>query len=226
MGFNIAIDGPAGAGKSTVAKNAAKKMNFIYVDTGAMYRSIGLYLIRNGIDIDNEEKVSASLPDITVTIGFNKGKQEIFLNGENVSSLIRTQEVGEAASKTSAYKAVRSHLLELQRALSRTANVLMDGRDIGTTVLPQADLKIFLTASPEVRAKRRFKELSEKNIPAVYEDILREINERDYRDTHREISPLKQAEDAVFLDTSDMTEDQVTDRIIALAEEKINGNCC
>lgn len=223
MGFNVAIDGPAGAGKSTIAKTIAKNCQFIYVDTGAMYRSIGLYILRKGISIQDEEAVSAVLPEITVSIEYVDGAQQVILNGENVSGLIRTQEVSEAASVTSQYKAVRAHLLQLQRSLAASADVLMDGRDIGTQILPNADLKIFLTADPEVRAKRRYLELTEKGTECVYEDILAEIKERDYRDSHREVSPLRQAEDAVVVDSSYLSIDEVVDAIMKLIAERKNA---
>lgn len=220
MSFNVAIDGPAGAGKSTIAKGVAKNCQFIYVDTGAMYRSIGLYILRKGISIYDEERVSEELPNILVTIGYEDGAQQVYLNGENVSGLIRTQEVSEAASVTSQYKKVRAHLLDLQRDLASKKDVLMDGRDIGTQVLPNADLKIFLTASAEVRADRRYKELIEKGTDCNYEEILKEIKERDYRDSHREVAPLKQAEDAILIDSSDMTIEDVTEKIMNLIAEK------
>ena len=223
MSINVAIDGPAGAGKSTVAKRIAKELQFIYVDTGAMYRAIGLYFLNHGIDILDEEACAAALPDIDVTIGHEDGAQQVFLNGENVSGLIRTQEVGEAASKTSAYQAVRAKLLDLQRSLAKKHDVLMDGRDIGTMILPNADVKIFLTASSYVRAKRRFDELQAKGEACVLEEIQKEIEERDYRDSHREIAPLRQAEDAIVVDTSALNIDEVVAKIIGIIREK-TGN--
>ena len=198
--YSIAIDGPAGAGKSTIAKTIAKKLEFIYVDTGAMYRAMALYFIRHEIDPKDEE-------------------QQVLLNGENVNGLIRTEEVGNMASKTSAYKMVRATLLDLQRDLAKTANILMDGRDIGTNVLPNADLKIYLTASSKVRAERRYKELVEKGVEADFDKIEEDIIIRDRQDMEREIAPLKQAEDAVLVDSSDMTIEEVVDAIVAKFEK-------
>ena len=220
MSFNVAIDGPAGAGKSTIAKAVAKRLNFIYVDTGAMYRAIGLYYLDQGIDIRDPEACKKALPEISVTIAHEEGVQQIYLNGENVSSRIRTQEVGEAASVTSAYPEVREKLLNLQRELAASHDVLMDGRDIGTTILPNADLKVYLTASSLVRAERRYKELIEKGEDAVLEDIQKEIEERDQRDMNREVSPLRKADDAVEVDSSFMNKEEVTDAIVALIEER------
>ncbi len=220
MGFNVAIDGPAGAGKSTIAKTVAKTMQFIYVDTGAMYRTIGFYMLRNGISVDDQEAVCAHLSEVDVTLGYEDGVQQVYLNGENVSASIRTQEVGEAASKVSAMPPVRAALLDLQRNLAKSADILMDGRDIGTVVLPDADVKIFLTASSLVRAKRRYKELVEKGADCDLLTIQKEIEERDYRDSHREIAPLKQADDAILVDSSDMTIEEVVAEIIRLIGEK------
>ncbi len=223
MSFNIAIDGPAGAGKSTAAKLAAKELGFIYVDTGAMYRTIALYLLRSGTDIEEEAALQAALEDIDVRISYEQGVQHMILNGEDVSGLIRTPEVSDMASRSSARPAVRRKLLDLQRQLAAREDVLMDGRDIGTAILPKADLKIFLTASVAERARRRFLEMKEKGEECSEEEIRREIEERDYRDMHREISPLVQAEDAVLLDTSDMTLEQVVEKITALAKEKMHA---
>ena len=223
MSFNIAIDGPAGAGKSTAAKLAAKELDFIYVDTGAMYRTIALYLLRSGTDIEDEAALQAALKDIDVRISYEQGVQHMVLNGEDVSGLIRTPEVSDMASRSSARPAVRKKLLDLQRQLAASEDVLMDGRDIGTAILPNADLKIFLTASVAERARRRFLEMKEKGEACSEEEIRREIEERDYRDMHREISPLVQAEDAVLLDTSDMTLEQVVEKIIALAKERLHA---
>lgn len=223
MSFNIAIDGPAGAGKSTAAKLAAKELGFIYVDTGAMYRTIALYLLRSGTDIEEEAALQAALEDIDVRISYEQGVQHMILNGEDVSGLIRTPEVSDMASRSSARPAVRKKLLDLQRQLAAREDVLMDGRDIGTAILPEADLKIFLTASVAERARRRFLEMKEKGEECSEEEIRREIEERDYRDMHREISPLVQAEDAVLLDTSDMTLEQVVEKITALAKEKMHA---
>ena len=217
MGYNIAIDGPAGAGKSTIAKMVAKKLNFIYVDTGAMYRAIALYLLRDGVDTANEAAVSEAVKNADITIRYQDGAQQVILNGEDVSGLIRTEEVGNTAS-ASVYPAVRAHLLELQRSLAASQNVIMDGRDIGTCILPDAQAKIYLTASSRVRALRRYKELTEKGTMCNLEEIEQDIIERDHRDMTREIAPLKQAEDAVLLDSSEMTIDQVVQAIIDTAK--------
>ena len=214
--YSIAIDGPAGAGKSTIAKTIAKKLEFIYVDTGAMYRAMALYFIRHEIDPKNEEAINKACPDIHVSINYEDGVQQVLLNGENVNGLIRTEEVGNMASKTSAYKMVRATLLDLQRDLAKTANILMDGRDIGTNVLPNADVKVYLTASVECRAIRRFKELEGKGEACDFEQIKQDIQERDERDMTREIAPLKQAEDATLIDSSEMGIDDVVKAIIAL----------
>ncbi len=213
--YSIAIDGPAGAGKSTIARAIAKRIGFIYVDTGAMYRAIALYFLRKGVDGHDREAVAAGCPDIRVTLDYDsEGKQQVILNGENVSGSIRTPEVSNMASLTSAIPEVRASLLQLQRDLAATSNVLMDGRDIGTHVLPQATLKIFLTASADVRAKRRYDELVAAGTPCSYEQIRKEIIQRDKQDTEREIAPLRQAEDAVLVDSSDMTIDQVIEAVI------------
>lgn len=212
--FNIAIDGPAGAGKSTIAKKVAQKLGFIYVDTGAMYRAIALYLLREGVDPGNADAVADAVSQAQITIRYQDGVQQVLLNGENVSGLIRTEEVGNTASAVSAYPPVRAHLLDLQRKLAASADVLMDGRDIGTCILPHADTKIFLTASPRVRALRRYKELTEKGIACNLEKIEQDITERDERDRNRAIAPLKAAEDAVILDSSEMTIAQVVQAIL------------
>ncbi len=219
--FNIAIDGPAGAGKSSIAKAVSKALGFIYVDTGALYRTVGLAVLRAGIAPEDTEKVAALLPDITVDLAFENGTQKVLLNGEDVSEAIRTPQISEYASKTSAIPAVRNFLFDLQQKIAATHNVLMDGRDIGTVVLPNAQLKVFLTASPEVRAMRRYKELTEKGQNVSYDNILAEVKERDYRDTHREIAPLKPAEDAVLLDTSDMSFEEVAATLTQLAKETL-----
>lgn len=223
MSFNIAIDGPAGAGKSTIARRAAEELGFVYVDTGAMYRTIALYLLRSGTDIDNEEALSKALSDMKIAIDYQNGVQQMYLNGEDVTSLIRSEEVSEMASRSSAKPAVRARLLELQRSLASKYDVLMDGRDIGTVILPDAQLKIYLTASPETRALRRYKEIKGRGEEADLAEIEKEIRERDYRDMHRETAPLKQAEDAVYLDTSHMTIDEVIGRIKELVRERRNG---
>ena len=220
MSFNIAIDGPAGAGKSTIARAVAAKLGYIYVDTGAMYRAMALYFLREGIDPSDEAAVSEACRRVSVTISYEAGVQQVFLNGENVSGLIRTEEVGNMASATSGYRLVREKLVELQKELAKKADVIMDGRDIGTCVLPEADVKIYLTAGSLVRAKRRYKELTEKGISCNLEEIEKDIIDRDYRDMHRENSPLSQAEDAVLLDSSDMTLRQVVETIEAMIREK------
>lgn len=219
--FNIAIDGPAGAGKSSIAKAVSKALGFIYVDTGALYRTVGLAVLRAGIAPEDTEKVAALLPEITVDLAFENGTQKVLLNDEDVSEAIRTPQISEYASKTSAIPAVRHFLFDLQQKIAATHNVLMDGRDIGTVVLPNAQLKVFLTASPEVRAMRRYKELTEKGQEVVYDNILAEVKERDYRDTHRDIAPLKPAEDAVLLDTSDMSFEEVAAKLTQLAKETL-----
>ena len=224
MGFQVAIDGPAGAGKSTIAKLVAKELRLIYVDTGAMYRTIGLYMLKNGIDIHDEAAVGAALPDVSVSIGYDEsGLQRLYLNGEDVTALIRTPEVSEAASVTSAYPKVREKLLDLQHTLARENDVVMDGRDIGTVILPDAQVKIFLTASVRVRALRRMKELLEKGEAVSLEMVEQEIRERDYRDSHRETAPLRQAEDAVLLDTSDLTIEEVISKAVSLIRPKMAG---
>ena len=222
MSFNIAIDGPAGAGKSSAAKLAAKELGFIYVDTGAMYRTIALYLLQNHVDIDKEEDLKEALDHIDVSMSYEGGVQHMFLNGEDVSGLIRTQEVSDMASRSSAHPAVRETLLSLQRELAAKEDVLMDGRDIGTAILPDADLKIFLTASTQERAMRRYRELTQKGDSCSLEEIRRQIEERDYRDSHRETSPLTKAEDAVLLDTSDMTLEEAAAAIVSMAKEQMD----
>lgn len=200
MAINIAIDGPAGAGKSSTAKLVAKKLGYIYVDTGALYRTVGLYSIRKGIDTKDAEKVIATLPDIKVELKFVDGAQHVFLNGEDVSEDIRTPEASMGASNVSAIPKVREFLFDLQRSIAAENNCIMDGRDIGTVVLPNADVKIFLTTSVEERANRRYKEMLEKGEEADYNDILEDIKKRDYQDSHREVAPLKQADDAIYVD--------------------------
>ena len=206
--ISVAIDGPSGAGKSSLAKRLAADLGYVYVDTGAMYRAIGLYATRQGADLHSAEAVSALLPAITLDIRLENGTQHVYLNGEDVSEAIRAEAIGMAASAVSALPPVRAFLLDTQRSLAANQNVLMDGRDIGTVVLPDATVKIFLTASAEARAQRRRKELEEKGQPADYETVLADIRQRDYQDTHREIAPLKQAEDAILVDTSDIDFDQ------------------
>lgn len=213
MSLNIAIDGPAGAGKSTIAKLIAKKKNLIYVDTGAMYRAVALYILRQKTDLEDAEAIASVCREADITIRYEDGVQVVYLNGENVNAFLRTEEVGNTASKTSANPAVREHLLSLQRKLASENDCIMDGRDIGTVVLPDAQLKVFLTASSDVRAKRRYDELVAKGEAADFEKIKADIEQRDYQDMHREIAPLKQAEDARLVDTSDMNIDQVVDTI-------------
>ena len=201
---NIAIDGPAGAGKSTIAKKLAADLGYVYVDTGAMYRSMAYYFLTNHIDAGDEKAVEAACPDVNVTIQYVNGEQQVLLNGENVNSVIRKEEVGNMASTISVYPVVRTKLVELQRQLAAQENVIMDGRDTGTVVLPDANVKIYLTASSKVRAQRRFDELTAKGISCDMNEIEKDIIDRDYRDMHRETSPLKQAEDAILLDSSDL----------------------
>lgn len=220
MAFNVAIDGPAGAGKSTIAKSVAAELNFIYVDTGAMYRAIALYLIRNGIKADENAKISEKCKEAQVSIQYVDGKQVVLLNGEDVNPYIRTEEVGNMASASSTNPDVRAQLLDLQRDLAAKNDVIMDGRDIGTNILPGAQVKIYLTASIEVRAKRRYNELIAKGMECDLKEIEKDIAERDERDMNREIAPLKQAEDAVFLDTSDMGIEEVKNAIIDLIRSK------
>lgn len=217
--FNLAIDGPAGAGKSTIAKRIAKQLGFIYVDTGAMYRAMALYFLRNNIEAADSEAIEKACPGVDVTIEYKNGEQLVILNGENVNGLIRTEEVGNMASASSVNKTVRLKLVELQQNLAKKENVVMDGRDIGTYVLPNADLKIYLTASTKERARRRWAELKDKGIDADINSIELDIIERDNRDMTRDFAPLCQAEDAVFLDSSEMTIDQVVDEIIFLYEK-------
>ena len=213
MGYNVAVDGPAGAGKSTIAKFVAKEKGYIYVDTGAMYRGLAIHFLKKGINPDNKKAVADACRDAQVTIGYENGAQQIYLNGENVTAMLRTEEVGNMASKTSAIPEVRQKLLELQRSLAEEKDVIMDGRDIGTNILPEADVKIYLTASVETRAKRRFDELKAKGIECSLEEIARDIKERDERDMTREIAPLRRAEDAVLIDSSEMTITQVVEAI-------------
>ena len=216
MGYNIAIDGPAGAGKSTVAKKIAQRKQFIYVDTGAMYRAMALYFLQEGIGGEETEKISASCKDVDITIRYVDGEQVVFLNGENVNGRIRTEEVGNMASVTSPNPDVRKKLVELQQQLAKSADVVMDGRDIGTCVLPDADVKVYLTAGSAVRAKRRYEELLAKGEECDLAQIEKEIIERDERDMNRDISPLRQAEDAVLIDSSGMAIEEVVEKIIGL----------
>ena len=222
MPIAVALDGPAGAGKSTIAKRAAKALDFIYVDTGALYRTIGLAASRKGVEPVPSPEVEQLLKEITVDLTFNeKGEQIVLLNGEDVSGLIRTPEASMTASKISAIPAVREFLLELQRSMARTHNVIMDGRDIGTVVLPDAQVKIFLTAAPEARAGRRYKELIEKGMDVKYEDILKDVIERDSNDANRAIAPLKPAADSILVDTTELDFEQSVDKIITVIKENI-----
>lgn len=219
--INVAIDGPAGAGKSTIAKTVAKALGFIYVDTGALYRTIALSAVRNGV-IDSKEDIVKMLDNIDVKLGFDEtGAQCVFLNGEDVSSFIRTPEISMGASKVSAIIEVRDYLLELQRSIARENNVIMDGRDIATVVLPNAKPKIFLFATPECRAERRYKELIEKGESVTYEDVLADVNQRDYQDSHREIAPLKPSEDSVMVDTSGNTLEESIEILTNIIKENM-----
>lgn len=213
--INIAIDGPAGAGKSSVAKAVAKRLGFIYVDTGALYRAIGVNALKHNIKTDDHDGVTGLLPETKLALKYIDGVQKVFLNGEDVSETIRLPEASMAASNVSAMPEVRAFLLDLQRDMAKSNNVIMDGRDIGTVILPDAQYKFFLTASPEVRADRRFRELKEKGIDVNYDDLLQEIIQRDYNDSHRENAPLKQADDALLIDSSNMDLEQSIEAIIS-----------
>ena len=220
--INVAIDGPAGAGKSTISRAAAKELGFIYIDTGALYRTVGLNALRKGADVNDRESVVATLTDdLKVELRFIDGEQRMFLNDEDVSDKIRTPEVSSAASITSAVPEVRKYLFDLQKNLAKNNNCIMDGRDIGTVVLPDAKVKIFLTASPEARADRRYKELIEKGMDVKYEDVLADMIKRDYDDSHRAIAPLKQADDAVLADTSGNTLEESIALIIKIIKDNI-----
>ena len=218
---NIAIDGPAGAGKSTIAKTASKKLGFIYVDTGALYRTVGLNALRLGKDTRSAEEVVPTLKGLDVSLRFVDGEQRVFLGEEDVSTAIRQNEVSMAASNVSAIPAVREFLFDLQRDIAKKNNCIMDGRDIGTVVLPDAQIKIYLTASAEARADRRFKELTEKGQQVEYDVILKEIKERDYQDMNREIAPLKQADDAVLVDTTELTLPQAIEYMLKVIKERL-----
>lgn len=214
--YNIAIDGPAGAGKSTIAKIVAKELGFIYVDTGAMYRTMALACHRAGINAGEEEKVVEKCQSVKVTLGYENGLQKVYLNGEDVSTEIRQEVIGNMTSAIAVYPPVRKILVEMQQNLAKTNDVVMDGRDIGTAVLPNADLKIYLTASSRTRAERRYKELIEKGVQCNIDEIEADIKDRDYRDMNRDVSPLVQAEDAVLVDSSDMNIEQVVEKIKSL----------
>jgi cytidylate kinase len=218
---SIAIDGPAGAGKSTIAKKVAKELGFIYVDTGAMYRAIAYYMVTNQVDIEDEDALTKACDSISIQIQYENDAQQVYLNGENVTPYLRTEETGNMASKSSAKPQVRAALLDLQRDMARQYNVVMDGRDIGTNVLTEAEVKIYLTASSKERANRRYKELVEKGEKADFDKIEADIIERDERDMNRAIAPLKQAEDAVYVDSSDMGIEDVVNTILSVAREKI-----
>ncbi len=220
--FAIAIDGPAGAGKSTIARKVAAELSIIYVDTGAMYRAIGAYAIRKGVDTKDAESVAALLPEISLELSYSEEQgQRIFLNGEDVSTEIRLPEMGMAASNVSAIPDVRAFLLEQQRSMAKRQSVIMDGRDIGTVVLPDAEVKIFLTASPEERARRRWKEFSEKGLPDTYEEILADVIRRDEQDMNRPIAPLKQADDAVLLDSTELNFAQTVEKVKEIIKERV-----
>ena len=223
MNINVALDGPSGAGKSTIAKAVAKKLEYVYVDTGALYRTIAYYVVSNGIDPKDEEPVTACLDKISVKLGYVGGAQHVMLNGEDVSDKIRTPEISMGASAVSAIPKVREFLFGLQQDIAKHNNIIMDGRDIGTVVLPNAQVKIFLTATAEERANRRFKELQEKGDPSTYEQVLEDIKQRDYNDTHRDIAPLKKADDAVEVDSTKMSLDEVINEIVRIIKEKTSG---
>ncbi len=220
--FNIAIDGPAGAGKSTIAKLVAGKLGFVYVDTGSMYRAMALYCIRNGVSKDDEEGVSKACDEMNIIVEYKDGVQLVILNDEVVNDYIRTEEVSGVTSSIAVYEKVREKLLSLQRELAKKYDVIMDGRDIGTNVLKDAEVKIYLTASVDTRAQRRFLEYKEKNVECDIEEIKKDIEDRDYRDMNRKISPLKQAEDAVLVDSSNMTIEEVVNAIVGIVNEKRN----
>lgn len=221
--INVALDGPGGAGKSTIARAVAAELGFIYVDTGALYRAVGLNALRHGIDTRNIDGIIKMLDETDVSLKFINGEQRVMLGDEDVSTDIRLPEASMAASNVSAIPAVRQFLFDLQRKIAAENNCLMDGRDIGTVVLPDADLKVFMTASPETRARRRYDELREKGENVRFEEVLDELNKRDYQDTHREIAPLKQADDAILLDTSDLSFDEVKEKLLLMIKEKANG---
>lgn len=218
--INVAIDGPAGAGKSTIAKAAAKELGFIYVDTGALYRAVAYNAVKNGV-IDDEQGIISMLDDTKVELKYVDGVQSVYLNGEDVSGFIRTPEISMGASKVSAIPQVREFLLNLQREIAKTNNVIMDGRDIATVVLPDAEVKIFLFASPECRAERRYKELVEKGENVSFDDVLKDVNQRDYQDSHREIAPLKPSEESIMADTSELTLQESIDLIVNTIKERI-----
>lgn len=219
--ISVAIDGPVGAGKSSIARTAAERLNFIYCDTGALYRAVGLYCHRNGVNLNDPSAIAVQMKDIYADIRLTDGVQRIFLNGEDVSEEIRLPEISMAASAVSAVPEVRAALLDIQRGIAEKNNVIMDGRDIGTVVLPNADVKIFLTAKPEIRAKRRYDELTAKGADVTFEEVLNDLNRRDYNDSHRAAAPLRQAADAVLADTSELDFDQSVDLICGLIKERL-----
>jgi cytidylate kinase len=220
MGFAMAIDGPAGAGKSTIARLAGSKLGLIYIDTGAMFRAVAYYFHNNNIDVTSKEAVKSACDNINIDVTYSDGVQQIILNDENITAFLRKEEVGKMASKVAVLADVRTKLLNIQRALASSKRIVMDGRDIGTCVLPDADVKIYLTASSRVRAKRRFDELTSKGEKCDIDAIEKDIIDRDYQDMHREIAPLCQADDAIYLDTSDMTIDEVVEKLVAICREK------
>lgn len=220
MGFVVAVDGPAGSGKGTITREVAKKMNLINIDTGAMYRCVTLLMIRQNIKLEDKEKIKEILDKIDIKFGIENGEQKVYLNGEDVSLLIRTKEVNEFVSPVSTLKIVRERLADMQREMSKAIDVIMEGRDIGTNVFPNANVKIYLDATPEERAKRRFKQNEEIGIQIPYEEILESVKNRDYIDSHREISPLKQAEDAIYIDSTNMSIDEVVEEIISIINKK------
>ena len=221
--FDVAIDGPSGAGKSSLARRCAAELGLLYVDTGAIYRTVGLAALRRGVDPKKEEAVAAILPELEIGMGYEEGEQRMYLNGEDVSREIRMPEISMYASDVSAHAAVRSFLLEMQRKLARENCVIMDGRDIGTVVLPEAKLKIYLTASPEARAERRMKELQAKGVEQPYEEVLRDIIQRDQQDMNREVAPLRQAEDAVLVDTTEIDFDQSFELLCGIIRERMEA---
>ena len=223
MIYSVALDGPGGAGKSSIAKEIAKKRNIVYVDTGAMYRAIALYMLKNGVNIEDKYTVVDNLANIDIKLGYTDGVQKIYLNGEDVSADIRKNEVSMAASKVSALREVRAFLLDAQRDMAKTQSVVMDGRDIGTIVLPNARVKIYITADSRVRAERRYKELVEKGADISFETVLKDIEDRDYRDIHRDVAPLRQARDAVLLDTSRLDFDRAVQAVEKIIDEKVKN---
>lgn len=223
MIYSVALDGPGGAGKSSIAKEIAKKRNIVYVDTGAMYRAIAFYMLKNGVNIEDKHTVVDNLANIDIKLGYTDGVQKIYLNGEDVSADIRKNEVSMAASKVSALREVRAFLLDAQRDMAKTQSVVMDGRDIGTIVLPNARVKIYITADSRVRAERRYKELVEKGADISFETVLKDIEDRDYRDIHRDVAPLRQARDAVLLDTSRLDFDRAVQAVEKIIDEKVKN---